>query len=388
MADQKYLIYKNAALAVIALLPLAWLLQTPADITGLPEPSVLVDADCGSIASEARQEQHIYWHRSDISQPRTDTSRLRRDTSQPRTDISQPRRDTSQPRTDISWHREQLEPGIIWMHTSDSLFGAPQFLNVLVMDADTAAARFRLEAADRVDKPHPPEEPVRHLTASEFARIFDPLAVINAGFFSDHPEYVSSGIFKVEGEVYPFMKQEPEELRFVGRSAVGIDQDGNWLFRNRENHTWPDDWPEAHTAVTGAHRLVEKSVIPEPVASESYVSMREQRHAGLRHPRTAICLTGDQEAGNAGTQTEERARSDSRILILVVDGRHEEAVGLSLRELAEVMLSMGCQDAVNLDGGGSSTMYIRGKGVVNHPSGNRRFDHEGERAVRTVIMIE
>ncbi len=321
-----------------------------------------MDAVSVSIAPDVRQQQEIKPSRTDISRQQTN----------------------------ISWHRQELEPGITWKYTSDSLFGAPQYLNVLVMDADTAAVRFRLEAADRVDKPHPPEEPVRHLTASEFARIFDPLAVINAGFFSDHPEYVSSGIFKVEGEVYPFMKQEPEELRFVGSSAVGIGQDGNWLFRNRDTQTWPEDWPDAHTALAGAHRLIEKGVVPEPVASESYVSMREQRHAGLRHPRTAICLSGERESGNgnAGTKTEERASSDSRILILVVDGRHEEAVGLGLRELAEVLLSMGCRDAVNLDGGGSSTMYIRGKGVVNHPSGNRRFDHEGERAVRTVIMIE
>ncbi len=374
MADLKLLAHYNAVLTIVALLSLAWFLQTPANETGLPEPSVLVDAFSVSIVPDARQGR--------------DTPGPRSDTTEPQKEIVLTETEITRIGTDISWHRQPLEPGVIWMQNSDSLFGAPQFLNVLVMDADDAAARFRLEAADRVDKPHPPEEPVRHLTASEFARAFNPAAVINAGFFSDHPEYVNSGIFKVDGEVYPFMKQEPEELRFVGGAAVGIGPDGNWLFRNRENHVWPDDWPEAHTALAGAHRLVENGVIPEPVASESYVSMREQRHAGLRHPRTAICLAGEQESGSDGTHREKRARSDSRILILVADGRHEEAVGLSLRELAEVMLSMGCLDAVNLDGGGSSTMYLRDHGVVNHPSGNRRFDHEGERAVRTVIMIE
>ncbi len=383
MGDRKPLIYKNAALAIIVLLPLVWLLHTPAGFTGLPETSILVDADCGSIARDARQQ---------------------RDTSRPRTDIFRPS-------TETSWQRQELEPGIFWMHSSDSLFGTPQYLNVLVMDADTAAARFRLEAADRVDKPHPPAEPLRRLTASEFARISDPLAVINAGFFSDHPEYVSSGIFKVEGEVYPFMKQEPDELRFVGSSAIGIDEDGNWMFRNRENDAWPDDWPETHTALAGAHRLIEKGVIPESVASESYVSTREQRHAGLRHPRTAICLT-DGVTGHSGSRTtsgfkqsgtgtrwlqhgdeppegaDNTGSSRPEIIILVADGRHDEAVGLTLRELAKVLLDLGCVDAVNLDGGGSSTMYIRDRGVVNHPSGNRRFDHEGERAVRTVIMIQ
>ena len=382
MGDRKPLIYKNTALAIVALLPLAWLLHTPDGFTGLQVPSVLVDADSGSIARDTRQQ---------------------RDASRPKTDISRPR-------TDIPWQRQELEPGITWMYASDSLFGAPQYLTMLVMDADTAAARFRLEAADRVDKPHPPAEPLRRLTASGFARISDPLAVINAGFFSDHPEYVSSGIFKVEGEVYPFMKEEPEELRFVGSSAIGIDRQGNWLFFNRVDAAWPSDWPEAHTAVAGAHRLLEGGIIPEPVVSESYVSMREQRHAGLRHPRTAICLTdgadghsgsrasGLQQPGtsSSGWQTHDEPTTEAdsavssrpEILILVADGRHDEAVGLTLRELAMVMLDLGCMDAVNLDGGGSSTMYIRDRGVVNHPSGNGVFDNEGERPVRTVIMIE
>ena len=382
MAERKHLTCKNTALAIAVFLPLAWLLHTQTGFTGLPERSALVDAVSVSIAPDVRQQQEIKPSRTDISRQQTN----------------------------ISWHRQELEPGITWKYTSDSLFGAPQYLNVLVMDADTAAVRFRLEAADRVDKPHPPEEPVRHLTASEFARIFDPLAVINAGFFSDHPEYVSSGIFKVEGEVYPFMKEEPEELRFVGSSAIGIDRQGNWLFFNRVDAAWPSDWPEAHTAVAGAHRLLEGGIIPEPVVSESYVSMREQRHAGLRHPRTAICLT-DGADGHSGSRAsglqqpgtsssgwqahdEPTAEADSavssrpEILILVADGRHDEAVGLTLRELAMVMLDLGCMDAVNLDGGGSSTMYIRDRGVVNHPSGNGVFDHEGERAVRTVIMIE
>lgn len=313
--------------------------------------------------------------------------------------------------SDFQWQHQKLEPGIVWMYASDSLYGAPQYLNLLAMDADTAAARFRLEAADHAGKPHPPEEPVNRLTASGFARIFDPLAVINAGFFSDHPDYVSSGIFKVRGDVHPFMKEEPEELHFVGSSAIGIDREGNWLFFNRVDEAWPSDWPEAHTAVAGAHRLLEDGIIPEPVASESYVSRREQRHAGLRHPRTAICLTDgavghswsqasglrqQTGAGSTGWQShdEPTTGADSagsprpEIIIMVADGRHDEAVGLTLRELATILHGLGCVDAVNLDGGGSSTMYLRGHGVVNHPSGNGVFDHEGERAVRTVIMIE
>ncbi|HET7735469.1 MAG TPA: phosphodiester glycosidase family protein [Nocardioidaceae bacterium] len=61
------------------------------------------------------------------------------------------------------------------------------------------------------------------------------------------------------------------------------------------------------------------------------------------HPRTAIGIDRD-------------ART---ILMLVVDGRQELSRGLTMRELAELMLDLGAEDALNLDGGGSSTLVAR-----------------------------
>ncbi|MFN7139367.1 MAG: phosphodiester glycosidase family protein, partial [Limisphaerales bacterium] len=43
--------------------------------------------------------------------------------------------------------------------------------------------------------------------------------------------------------------------------------------------------------------------------------------------------------------------------------------------------------AINLDGGGSTTMWLRGKGIINHPSDNKKFDHEGARAIRTAVIV-
>jgi hypothetical protein len=266
---------------------------------------------------------------------------------------------------DQIWGREELSAGITWKYAAfDSLFGAPQYINLLVMHGDTAARWIQMAAADDMEVDR------RFMRPSDFARQFTTLAVVNGGFFSDHPEYVNTGIFKWKGLVYPFMKEETEELQFVGSSAAGIDSVGNWLFMNRKGPAWADDWPEAASAIAGAHRLLEAGNIPEPVLSSIWRSERETRHAGLRHPRTAICLTGD-----------------NRIILLVADGRHEQAQGLNLNELAQVMQRLGCRDAVNLDGGGSSTMYIEGRGVVNHPSDNRSFDNEGERPVRTVLIV-
>lgn len=83
-----------------------------------------------------------------------------------------------------------------------------------------------------------------------------------------------------------------------------------------------------------------------------------------RNPRTAVGVT------DTGT-----------LLLVVVDGRQGPySAGMTLVELADLMLSLGARDAVNLDGGGSSEMVLNGL-VVNRPSDGR------ERLVSTALVV-
>lgn len=75
-----------------------------------------------------------------------------------------------------------------------------------------------------------------------------------------------------------------------------------------------------------------------------------------RHPRTAI---GVDQSGDV-------------LILVTVDGRSTSARGMTGAETASLMKAIGAHDAVMLDGGGSTTMWIRGKGVVNRPSGGLR----------------
>jgi exopolysaccharide biosynthesis protein len=85
----------------------------------------------------------------------------------------------------------------------------------------------------------------------------------------------------------------------------------------------------------------------------------------FRHPRTAI-----------GT------RKDGTLALVTVDGRQpRKSVGMTIPELAALLLELGCEEALNLDGGGSTTMVIRGK-VVNSVS-----DATGERFVSEALLI-
>ena len=83
------------------------------------------------------------------------------------------------------------------------------------------------------------------------------------------------------------------------------------------------------------------------------------------HPRTAIGYT-----------------NDNKIIILVAEGRSKTAVGLTLKQEAQILKDLGCKEALNLDGGGSTCMLLNGK-QTNIPS-----DKEGERAVPSVFLIQ
>ena len=73
---------------------------------------------------------------------------------------------------------------------------------------------------------------------------------------------------------------------------------------------------------------------------------------------------------------------------MAVDGRFEgKAHGMTMAEVGLLIKFLGAEYALNLDGGGSSTLWTRRLGVLNHPTDNKRFDHEGERAVPNGIVV-
>ena len=75
--------------------------------------------------------------------------------------------------------------------------------------------------------------------------------------------------------------------------------------------------------------------------------------------------------------------SNHKLIILVIEGRHPGiAEGATLLQEAQIFKSLGCVEALNLDGGGSSCMLINGKETIM-PS-----DKEGERAVPAVFLIK
>lgn len=105
-------------------------------------------------------------------------------------------------------------------------------------------------------------------------------------------------------------------------------------------------WEKVVEAVGGTPRLVRKGKISVEINEENL----KPGFTEVTHPRTAIGVT-----------------ADGKLVLVTVDGRQSVSTGMSLTDLAELMLSQGCVEAVNLDGGGSTTLAAS-FGTLNSPS--------------------
>ncbi|MBQ2429895.1 MAG: phosphodiester glycosidase family protein, partial [Alistipes sp.] len=94
-----------------------------------------------------------------------------------------------------------------------------------------------------------------------------------------------------------------------------------------------------------------------------------------RHPRSAIYT-----------------KDDGTVVFITVDGRSAgNADGMSIPELAYLVKILGGYDAINLDGGGSTTLWLKDapdNGVLNYPTDNKLFDHAGERSVSNIYYVK
>jgi len=173
----------------------------------------------------------------------------------------------------------------------------------------------------------------RRRTTSSFASAVNAVAAVNGDFFS-YDDYHTSGLAVGNGTAWT----DTADSNSSGLIAFGDDRVELFNPRGVVN---PEAWMKQ--VVSGHPGLVDDGA---SVASDT------SDFCSTRHPRTALGLS-----------------KDGRTLILaVVDGRSSASVGMRCTELAALMVEMGAHRAINLDGGGSSTMWVRGSGVVNRPS--------------------
>lgn len=208
-------------------------------------------------------------------------------------------------------------PGMRRLHRVTS----NQNINVLVVDLCAPGVSVRATKSGE-----------RRRTVSSFGALVGAKAAINGDFFS-YSDYSTNG---------PAMS---------GGAAWG---------GNDHNYVAPVQFGAhrvalpPHESTAGVESWAKEVVSGHPTLLVGGVARNNNGDSlcTARHPRTVLGLSADKRT----------------LYLAVVDGRATGRVGMTCDELAALMKELGASDAVNLDGGGSSTMWIAGSGVVNRPS--------------------
>lgn len=130
--------------------------------------------------------------------------------------------------------------------------------------------------------------------------------------------------------------------------------------------TTSEQWKEMEHIIGGTPVLISRGNLIEDYSSEQTI----ESFLTKRHPRTAVGI-----------------KSSGDWVFVVVDGRFYGFLGgMTIKELADFMLQLGCIEALNLDGGGSSTLVVDGI-VINEPCGTLKENNKQVEAVSDAILV-
>lgn len=185
-------------------------------------------------------------------------------------------------------------------------------------------ASLRVIATDKAD---------RGTTVSQFAVRNKAIVAINADYFDPALNPIGMAM----GSCGIWWKGDPKTQRRQGLVGVGRRR-AEIQARTQQRKKWMTG------AVSGWPMLVRDCAVIEALPGSDHFTRAP-------HPRTAVGLSKDRKT----------------MYLVVADGRKADAAGPTLPELAKFMLELGACSAMNLDGGGSSAMWVENQ-IVNRPS--------------------
>lgn len=267
---------------------------------------------------------------------------------------------------DSGWTVRQLDGDkLVWYRFHGEKFGAKQFVNVLALDLNCKDYELDFVALEKAD------------SLSSVALSHDAVVGINGTYEWD------ASFVKADGKIFSEITLPSDHIRYWKHEGV-VAFDGKKVkigYGNKASYLknkMPDIFSSSPMLIdnykpVGAAFVGDISELDlDKLHYEDY-----RRHQGVRHPRTAIALS-----------------RSNKLLLITIDGRSENGAGMSAKEVTEFLCEyFNPRYALNLDGGGSTTMYIKGSGesltdVVNYPTDNKRYDHYGQRRVPTHILVK
>lgn len=258
-----------------------------------------------------------------------------------------------------AWVTKQIEPGVQLrqIHFANSeLFGSSQFISIVEVEP-TSGKKIDIIAS-----------PVL-IETNTLAKEQNAVAAINGSFFKFNYEhntidYNSVDYIRKNGEQLAPNTYTSSDRAMHQKGALAIYNDVLYILKADLLKEWEKYIQAAHVITTGP--ILRVNGVDEKLEKNSFYT--------TRHPRTAVAK-----------------KKNGNILFFTVDGRAKESAGMSLEELQATLRWLGACYIINLDGGGSTTMYVKGQssnGVVNHPSDNTKFDNNGARKVANIIIVK
>lgn len=254
------------------------------------------------------------------------------------------------------WQKNRIAKHVVlFKHHFDqkNLFAANENISFLEIKNTGRKAAFAIGAEEK-----------ELITTSSFGLRDTAIAAVNGNFF-DVKNGGSVDFVRVNGKIINANRSDKSANRARHQEAAIIIQNGKISIQKWDGST---DW---ETKLTAQNVLLNGPLLTFNNVDETLDTAGFNR---LRHPRTCLGI-----------------KPNGRVILLTVDGRNENSAGMSLFELTKLMRWLGCTSAINFDGGGSTTLWVNGmpdNGVINYPTDNKKWDHEGQRKVANVILVK
>lgn len=205
--------------------------------------------------------------------------------------------------------------------------------------------------------------PKERIKTSDFGKRENAIAAINGTFF-DVANGGSVDYLRSKGVTINGNRLNKNGSRAIHqRAAVTIDNGKMDLVEWDGTDTWEENLKSEDIMLSG----------PMLIADGKEKRLDTTAFVKLRHPRSAVAI------------------KNNKAYFITVDGRNEKAAGMSLTELRSIMKWLHMDEALNLDGGGSTALWVNGlpeNGIVNYPTDNKKWDHAGERKVANVLVVK
>lgn len=271
---------------------------------------------------------------------------------------------------------ERVAKGIYWYQWlgQDQVLNRPMSLNLI--DIDLARAQVAYDFAWFNDQ---------RATLSAVADTALAIVAVNSAYFEklDEGGYVS--FHKSDGQVDQRVEVPEQHTRFWKHQAAFV-QTGPQDFGFIQGHQRLYDSLPFDNIISSAPLLISDGV---PVG-KYFVTRKSGDKSDLarEHP--------DRHQAGLGPRMAYAKTADNHLLLIAVDGRSPQAHGINAEELTDLLYEyLDATDAINMDGGGSVTMFVRGAtptGVVNYPSDQRknnpaRMAHAGQRRNGMALLL-